>query len=160
MTLQSVCSSHYQGDNLMTNSKIITSKQCYVFRAQAGAIRTCILGSRMHKALGLIAVVSASFNLLISDLAYSQPLVNRLQYPEVLNPTINTPACYIQTNTHQTFDLSYMCGSSDYTDSSSPASTSGFTNGRGFSSSGSSYNRAGNLNFGHSGGSSSSGFSR
>lgn len=159
MTLQSVCSSRYQGDKLMKNSKIITSKQCYVFRAKAGTIRTCILGSRMQKALGLMAVVSASFNLLISDLAYSQPLVNRLQYPEVLNRTINTPACYIQTNTHQTFDLSYMCGTSD-PDSSSPASTSGFTNGRGFSSSGSSYNRAGNLNFGHSGGSSSSGFSR
>ena len=64
----------------------------------------------MLKCLNPTRTLSTALTLLVTDIAFSQPLRASSQYPVVLNSDINKPVCYMQTPDGGTLDLSSLCG--------------------------------------------------
>lgn len=63
----------------------------------------------MLKPFSLIPIISATSILFLADTAFSNSLPTGSIYPEVPNPDIAQPVCYMQTGDGRTLNLSRLC---------------------------------------------------
>lgn len=63
----------------------------------------------MLKPFSLISIISAASIVFVADTAFSNSLPTSSIYPEVSNPDIAQPVCYMQTVDGRTLNLSRLC---------------------------------------------------